>query len=418
MRRMKLSNLFQIIGGGTPNTSIVEYWGGEIPWISVADMGDDYRYIDKTSKTITELGLKESSTKILEKGDIIISARGTVGVINQIRNPMAFNQTCYGLRAKTDKVDVNYLYYLLKRHVPHLQQVVHGAVFNTITRESFDLVDVDLPSLETQKEIAHILGTLDEKIELNRRMNQTLEEMAQTFYKHWFIDFEFPNEEGKPYKSSGGEMVDSELGPIPTVMELHKLSDIIEINPYRPLQKGIKAPYLDMSNVPTDGSYPYITTFREYTSGTKFMNGDTLVAKITPCLENGKTAFISCLQDNQVAWGSSEFYVLRPKGKIPPVFTYLLARNKDFRYYLINTMTGSSGRQRVPYDGMSSYLMRLHRIDSDVFSHFHDRVSIMFKSIQEYMMQIEILSEVKKSMINRLINSNPIKETSLRQRKF
>lgn len=244
--KYKLSDLFLIFGGGTPKTQNADYWNGDIPWISVADMSSSFRYIETTEKTITDKGLKESSTKLLRPGDIIISARGTVGVINQVRIPMAFNQTCYGLRAKQDIVDQNYLYYLLLKQVPELQQLGHGAVFNTITRESFGLISVDLPPLETQKEIAHILGILDDKIELNRKMNKTLEEIAQTLFKHWFIDFEFPNVEGKPYKSSGGEMIDSELGSIPKGWRVGSIGDMCSFEYGKSLT----------SNARNSGKYP------------------------------------------------------------------------------------------------------------------------------------------------------------------
>jgi len=101
------------------------------------------------------------------------------------------------------------------------------SAYPSINPSDIGEIEIPLPPLETQKEIAHILGTLDDKIELNRKMNKTLEEIAQTLFKHWFIDFEFPNEEGKPYRSSGGEMVDSELGPIPKGWNIGNLGDIL-----------------------------------------------------------------------------------------------------------------------------------------------------------------------------------------------
>ena len=103
--RKELSYLIDIIGGGTPKTSIEEYWNGSIPWLSVKDFNDDYRKVYKTEKTITELGLNKSSTKLLQENDLIISARGTVGELAQIPIPMAFNQSCYGLRGKKDKIN-------------------------------------------------------------------------------------------------------------------------------------------------------------------------------------------------------------------------------------------------------------------------------------------------------------------------
>lgn len=185
----KLSEVVNIIGGGTPKRSIAEYWGGDIPWLSVKDFNNDYRHVDKSDETITKLGLEKSSTKLLQKGQIIISARGTVGELAQVSKTMAFNQSCYGIDAKTEYALNDFLYYLLKHSVSNIQRITHGAVFDTITRDTFNFIDVSLPSLPEQKAIAHILGSLDDKIELNRQMNKTLEAMAQALFKSWFVDF-------------------------------------------------------------------------------------------------------------------------------------------------------------------------------------------------------------------------------------
>ena len=183
-----LSDITNIIGGGTPKRAISEYWNGEIPWLSVVDFNTGNRHVSETKETITDLGLQKSSTKLLDSGQLIISARGTVGALAQLDKPMAFNQSCYGLDAKGEYTTNDYLYYLVKKKVRDLQQITHGAVFDTITRDTFKQIDVQLPPLPTQKKIAHILSTLDDKIELNRKMNQTLEEMAQALFKSWFIE--------------------------------------------------------------------------------------------------------------------------------------------------------------------------------------------------------------------------------------
>jgi type I restriction enzyme S subunit len=163
-----------LIGGGTPKTSVSEYWGGSIPWLSVKDFNNDYRYVYKTEKTITEAGLNNSSTKLLQRDDTIISARGTVGEMAMIPFPMAFNQSCYGLRAKKDIVDPTFLYYLVKHNVLFLQKNTHGSVFDTITRETFVGIEIDVPELEVQNRIANILKDIDDKIELNTKINENL----------------------------------------------------------------------------------------------------------------------------------------------------------------------------------------------------------------------------------------------------
>lgn len=186
-------------------------------------------------------------------------------------------------------------------------------------------------------------------------MNETLEQIARAIVKSWFVDFEFPNYDGKPYKSSGGEMIDSETGKIPKGWRVGNLPDVFEINPTRSLKKGESAPYLDMKGMPTQGHRAEGWYYREFTSGSRFANGDTLIARITPCLENGKTAFVDFLPDKEVGWGSTEFIVLRPKMPLPPYYGYLFARDENFRSFAISQMTGSSGRQRVPEDSFSNF---------------------------------------------------------------
>jgi type I restriction enzyme, S subunit len=185
----RLSDIVDIIGGGTPKTRVEEYWNGDIPWLSVVDFNGELRWVYDTEKTITQKGLEESSTKLLKKGQLIISARGTVGEIAQLGKDMAFNQSCYGLNGKEMLIN-DYLYCLLKYNVAELKTKAHGSVFDTITRKTFEQINVALPPVSEQERIAKILSDLDGKIDLNHQINQTFESMAQTIFKSWFVDFE------------------------------------------------------------------------------------------------------------------------------------------------------------------------------------------------------------------------------------
>lgn len=188
-KEYKLGEIIQIIGGGTPKTSEPKYWNGNIPWLSVVDFNNGNKYVNDTEKHITQEGLENSSTRLLKKGDIIISARGTVGAIAMLVKEMAFNQSCYGVR-NSELIDNHYLFYLLKNSINELKQNSHGGVFDTITRETFNSIDISLPSLSEQKRIASILSSLDDKIDLLHRENKTLEAMAETLFRKWFIDKE------------------------------------------------------------------------------------------------------------------------------------------------------------------------------------------------------------------------------------
>ncbi len=153
--------------------------------------------------------------------------------------------------------------------------------------------------------------------------------------------------------------VDSELGEVPEGWGVKALPEAIDINPTRSLRKGEVAPYLDMANMPTKGHTPDTVIDRPFGSGTRFANGDTLVARITPCLENGKTAYVDFLEKDTVGWGSTEYIVMRPKPPLPDEFAYCLARSTGFREFAIQSMTGSSGRQRVPVSALSNYRLPL-----------------------------------------------------------
>ncbi|MBW4008919.1 restriction endonuclease subunit S [Moraxella osloensis] len=225
-----LSSIVDIISGGTPSTANPDYWNGDIGWLSVADFNNDQRFVYYSDKTITRNGLNNSSTKLLSIGDTIISARGTVGALAQIGNEMAFNQSCFGLRAKQEFLNEDFLYYSLRNYVKNLKAKSQGSVFDTINLSTFDMIELEIPSLPHQQKIASVLSTLDEKIALNNQINATLEQMAKTLYDYWFVQFDFPDENGKPYKSSDGEMMYNETlkREIPKGWDVKKLADWIK----------------------------------------------------------------------------------------------------------------------------------------------------------------------------------------------
>jgi type I restriction enzyme S subunit len=187
-KEYKLADLCDLIGGGTPKTSIPEYWNGNIPWLSVTDFNTGRKYCFDAEKKITEKGLKESSTKILKKGQIIISARGTVGVISMLGKDMAFNQSNYGINAKDGLTSNDFLYYLLKDNISQFISNSYGAVFDTITKQTFEQITVELPPLPKQTAIAEVLSSLDDKIDLLHRQNKTLEQLAETLFRQLFVE--------------------------------------------------------------------------------------------------------------------------------------------------------------------------------------------------------------------------------------
>lgn len=175
-KQYKLSQVAEIISGGTPSRNVPEYWGGNIPWIAVGDFSEADRFISDTKEKITELGFRESSTNLLKTGELIISARGTVGAVAQLTKPMAFNQTSYGLRADTELTLNDFLFYLLRQFNHKVTDISHGAIFDTITRDTFDYIELPFPNLHEQRRIADVLGKMDNQID---QLKKHLEKLKQ-----------------------------------------------------------------------------------------------------------------------------------------------------------------------------------------------------------------------------------------------
>jgi type I restriction enzyme S subunit len=395
-----------IFSGGTPNTGKGEYWNGVYNWLSSGETRNVY--ITQTEKTITSEGINNSSTRLALKDDVVIASAGqgyTRGQVSYCMIDTYINQSIIAIRTKKDKLMSKYLFFNLRNRYQELRQISDGnSIRGSITTKHIKALDIIVPPLPEQKAIAATLACLDDKIELNNRINKTLEEMAQAIFKSWFIDFE-------PFQD--GEFEDSELGLIPKGWRIYKLSEVIEINPTRKIARGSVVPYLDMSNMPTQGHSPSLWIEREVGSGMKFMNGDTLIARITPCLENGKTAYIDFLADNELGWGSTEYIVLRPRKPIPTQFAYLVARNERFRSFAVGKMTGSSGRQRVPADSIAPYPLILPPLESDIWTLFGRLVESQFEIMKNMAEQSRTLTKIRDTLLPKLMSGEirvPVEE--------
>lgn len=319
---------------------------------------------------------------------IIIGRKGSVGAVHLSKSEFWPIDTSFYIE-KDSIEELYFTYYLLKSL--GLEHMNSDSAVPGLNRDNAHALAIRIPeNSDDRKLLGSWVAKFDEKIELNTQANQTLEQIAQAIFKSWFVDFD-PVKAKNDALATGGSvddaelaamsvisaktldelnslkannpkafnklaqtaalfpsaMQDSELGEIPEGWEVGKLANIIDFNPRRTLKKGTLAPYLDMKNVPTTGHLAIEVVDREMASGTKFVNGDTLLARITPCLENGKTAYVDFLKDNQVGWGSTEYIVMRPKEDYPTSIGYLLARDTNFRQQAIQSMTGTSGRQRA-----------------------------------------------------------------------
>lgn len=180
---VNLIDYVNVVSGGTPKTQIKEYWNGNIPWLTIDDFRDVNKYVYRAFKSITNKGLQNSATNILHTNDIIISARGTVGKIALIYQDMAFNQSCFGLRVKdTNVLNPEYLFYYLKCNLPYILKKSKGAVFDTITINSFKQIKINLPSINEQLYYARIISNIDEQIERNNNVVKRLQVLGKTVY--------------------------------------------------------------------------------------------------------------------------------------------------------------------------------------------------------------------------------------------
>ena len=176
----KLSALIRLTGGGTPKRSNAEYWDGKIKWFSIQDIPNDSQvFVVDTKEKITELGLNKSSTKLLPRGTTIITARGTVGKLALVAEPMAMNQSCYGVNGASGLGEF-YTYFNLKNAVEKLRQNVHGAVFDTITSNTFDTIKSIYGNNDLANLFEEIVRPMMEQIENHCRENQELSNLRDT----------------------------------------------------------------------------------------------------------------------------------------------------------------------------------------------------------------------------------------------
>lgn len=180
------------------------------------------------------------------------------------------------------------------------------------------------------------------------------------------------------------------------------LSEIAELNPKRSLAKNEMARYIDMAQLSTSGSFPNGWEIKPYNGGMRFKNGDTLLARITPCLENGKTAYIDFLDTNEVAFGSTEYVVMCSQGQYPSEFFYCLARYPSFVDYAVKNMNGSSGRQRVSAETIGKY--SLPQLTDDELSEFRDVVPVLFSIMRLNSLENIRLSELRDALLPKLMS--------------
>ena len=346
---------------------------------------------------------------VTQSGDLL----GSVARVPAFVSAGRVTQDTVKLIPKSGSSSLAYLYWVLRTpdYRCYCRERGMGTTNLSLSRDDFLSYPIP-PESDERKSIVELLEAIEQMIDVNQRMNQTLEAIAHALFKSWFVDFDPVAAQREGRRQSGiqaktaavfpAHFVESDLGPIPKGWEWRLVKDVIEINPRRQLPQGAVAPYVGMRSLPIQGHAPMDWEFKAAGSGARFMNGDTLMARITPCLENGKTAYVDFLDDGQVAWGSTEYLVLRPRSPIPPVYGYLLARSEDFREHAIRSMTGSSGRQRVAVDDLGRYVVA--EAPRDVFLAFAEIVEPLFELATQNMRATREMLSLRDSLLPELLS--------------
>jgi type I restriction enzyme S subunit len=409
---------------------------------------------------------------IPEPGDIVLTTEAPLGEVAQLDDrKIALAQRVITLRGKKGLLENDYLKYLLiSSDFQHqLDGRGTGTTVKGIKQSELREVLLSFPNISIQRAIAHILKTLDSKVELNQKTNQTLEHMAQALFKSWFVDFDpvfdnafdaglsvddFPDELQhramlRQQHRSEAMQQDSEAimpqtpqstavlqpqnqqatqteserirglfpsefeqcddpsvginGWIPKDWRAKSVSEVINVNPRTSLPKNSIAKFADMKALPTIGYMVNQITKKEFSGGAKFKQHDILLARITPCLENGKTALVDFLNDEEVGFGSTEFIVLRQKNKLSYSFIACLARDENFRKHCIQNMVGSSGRQRVQNSCFDIYLLSVPS-NEKIFEKFTDLTKPNFEKMTINNNEINYLSKIRDTLLPKLIS--------------
>ena len=353
------------------------------PIITVEHLGGD-RITTQNLPRVSDDDKQRLSKYWMREGDTIFSRVGSVdraSYVHQEEDGWLFSGRCLRVRPDAEKVTPRYLSFVLRspQFTSYIKSIAVGATMPSINTKLLSTAPVALIPRDAQEKVVATLDAIEQKIELNRQMHETLEQIGQALFRHYFID----NPEVEKWESG-------------------ILSDIIDINPRESIKKGSVVTYLEMKNMPESGMSIKGAEARAFTSGMKFRNGDTLLARITPCLENGKTAFVDFLGEDEVGFGSTEYIVMRPKYTELTEYVYYLARSDAFRAHAIQSMIGTSGRQRVQNDLIVAYPVT--KPASDLLAEFHKKMEVSFAQIRNNAQQIQTLTTLRDILLPRLIS--------------
>ncbi|MCB9187839.1 MAG: restriction endonuclease subunit S [Flavobacteriales bacterium] len=317
-----------------PSQKERSYFGGDIKWLRASDLNDGFVY--DTEAKLSEKGFLSAgkSAKLFKKGTLAISKSGTIGRLGILQDEMCGNRAVINIDVNEDEANLKYVFYTLKYKVNELIGKAGGSIQKNLYISSLETLALNHNSKSDQQKIAKVLSDLDAKIELNNKINAELEAMAKLIYDYWFVQFDFPDANGKPYKSSGGAMVyNAELKrEIPKGWEVKKLEEIVKHN-YDSLdrnKRNAQIEYLDTSSLTNN-----------VVNGTQFL--DSRISKIPSRAQrkvNSNDILYSTVRPNLCHYG----IIKHPKREMVAStgFVQLTSKNNEITSDLIYTFLTSS----------------------------------------------------------------------------
>ena len=396
----------RVTSGGTPKSTIAEYYGGNIPWLNTKEV--NFNRIYKTEKFITVMGLENSSAKLIATNSIVVAMYGaTAGKSAIIKIPLTTNQACCNLTIDPTKADYRFVYYALYNDYDRLASFANGGAQQNLNAQQIKDFHIPYPSLEKQKRIVNILSSLDDKIELNNRINANLEQQAQALFHRWFVEFEFPNEQGLPYKSNGGAFIDSELGRIPNGWKVFHADEVFHINigktPPRKEQEWFSnesknnIKWVSISDL--GGIGVFVNDSKEYLSKDAISKFNIIVVPRNTVLLSfkltvGRVAIANCkLTTNEAI---ARFYL--PKEYFRE-YTYLALKNYNY------SKLGSTSSIAIAVNSKIIKAMPILIPSDNILKLFNVVMAPVFNIIEKNQTTIENLVSLRDTLLPKLMNN-------------
>ena len=407
--RVKISEIGRIVTGKTPSTKYPTNYGGDIPFVSPTDMGSE-RYVQSTQKTLSKEGLSTNGNTLLPDNSVLVSCIASVEKTGIIKTPSVTNQQINSIEVDSTRFCYLYVYYHLQTLTPLLIQMASGgSVQPIINKTGFSKIELDVPSLEIQRAIAHILGMLDDKIEMNLKINETLQGIAKALFKSWFVDFD-PVRAKVDGRSTGlhddiselfpDSFENSKLGEIPRGWINTNLSEIAVLNPesWSARNHPENVQYVDLAGV-KNGRIDKINSYEwpEAPSRAKRIlnDGDTIVGTVRP----GNRSF--CLVQQRGLTGSTSFAVLRPKDHINAFLVSLVATSEENIQRLSHLSDGGAYPAVKPEVVLNTSLVVPTFV---IQKRFGELVMPLFRKVVANERNSLILSNIRDTLLPKLIS--------------